>query len=146
VLARTVGGSRGGLAWFTCLPQLALAVKVARAETVAAAAPQQRKPHAELREERRKVRDDQGSEARGCSGQRDGRGGGGVLAGAEGHGSGNGTNLRFGMQNCGGGRGETGAAGGFAAETGGEGRRLGARMASTVAASHVTFKKSSATS
>jgi hypothetical protein len=41
-------------------------VKVARAEAIAAAAPQQRKPFpAELREERRKVRDDQRSEAGG---------------------------------------------------------------------------------
>jgi hypothetical protein len=52
-------------------------VKVARAETIAAAAPQQRKAlPAELSEERRKVRDDQGSEARGCRRQRDDRGGG----------------------------------------------------------------------
>jgi hypothetical protein len=45
---------------------VAAAVRVARAETIAAAAPQQRKALlAELCEERRKVRDDQGREAGG---------------------------------------------------------------------------------
>jgi hypothetical protein len=54
---------------------VAAGVKAACAEAIAAAAPQQRKVlPAELSEERRKVRDDQGSEVRGRSGQREGRG------------------------------------------------------------------------
>jgi hypothetical protein len=67
---------------------VAAAVKVARAEAIAAAARQQRKPHpSELREERRKVREDQGSEACGCSGQRDRRGGGRQCGATSGRGS-----------------------------------------------------------
>jgi hypothetical protein len=48
---------------------VAAAVKVPRAEAIAAAAPQQRKAlPAELSEERWKVCDDQGSETHACNG------------------------------------------------------------------------------
>jgi hypothetical protein len=54
---------------------VAAAVKVARVEAIAAGAPQQCKAlPAKFFEQRRKVRDDQGSETRALSGQRDGRG------------------------------------------------------------------------
>jgi hypothetical protein len=85
---------------------VAAAVKVARAEAIAAAALQQRKAlPAELSEERRKVRDDQGSKARGRSGQRNGGRAGGGVRGAGGPGT----------------TADEGAAGGFAAETEGAG-------------------------
>jgi hypothetical protein len=151
---------------------VAAAVKGARAEAIAAAPPQQRKAlPAGLREERRKVRGDQGSETRGRAGtggrgsgvptdegafgdqgseargrsrQRDGRGGGRrcLRGGGSGAASDEGASGGAAMKT----EGAEGAGAGGLGDTAGDGRGPEARTASTLAASRETVEESSATS